>query len=225
VTDAPPLSPTKRTRLRRYPHRGLSERSELYAVLDAGVLCYVGAVANGSPRVIPMVYGRIGDTLYLHGSTKNQALVAATKGGSELCVNVTHVDALVLANSLFHHSVNFRSAMIYGSVRVVTDPDERLAGLRSAANQLVAGRGDELPPPTEAQLKQTLVVALSLEEASVKVRDGAPGGDPEDYETDIWGGVLPISRVFEEPWDDPKLRDGITVPEHVTRLVGKPTTL
>jgi nitroimidazol reductase NimA-like FMN-containing flavoprotein (pyridoxamine 5'-phosphate oxidase superfamily) len=219
------LSPTARTRLRRYPERGLNERRELYAVLDAGVMCFVGAVAGGAPRVLPMVYGRIGDTLYLHGSTKNQALVAATRDGSELCVNVTHVDALVLANSLFHHSVNFRSAMIYGSVRVVTDPDERLAGLRAAANQLVPGRGDALPPPTAKQLKQTLVVALPLEEASVKVREGAPGGDPEDYETDLWSGVLPISKTWLEPCSDPKLRHGIPVPEHVTRLIGKPATI
>jgi nitroimidazol reductase NimA-like FMN-containing flavoprotein (pyridoxamine 5'-phosphate oxidase superfamily) len=207
--------------VRRYPERGRSDRTELYELLDAGLIGFLGTVTNGHPRVLPMVYGRIGDTLYIHGAVKNQALVAVGEG-AEVCVTVTNVYGLVLANSMFHHSLNFRSAMIYATPRVVTEPDERLAGLRAAVNQLVPGRGDELPDPTPKQLAQTTVIAISLEEASVKVRSGPPGGDPEDYETDIWGGVLPLVQTWNPVETDPRLRDGIDPPAHVLRLVGQP---
>jgi nitroimidazol reductase NimA-like FMN-containing flavoprotein (pyridoxamine 5'-phosphate oxidase superfamily) len=216
-----PLSATERTRLRRYPDRARTDRAELYSVLDGGLLCYLGAVVEGCPRVIPMVYGRIDDTLYLHGSVANQALVAAKNGG-ELCVTVLEISGLVLANSLFHHSINFRCAMIYGPGRLVTDETERLAGLRAAANQLVPGRAATLPDPTRKQLAATMVIALSLAEASVKVRDGWPNGDPSDYERDIWAGVLPLTQTWGEPRSDPKLRQPFEVPPHVARLVGQP---
>jgi nitroimidazol reductase NimA-like FMN-containing flavoprotein (pyridoxamine 5'-phosphate oxidase superfamily) len=183
-------------------------------------MCFLGVVVDGYPRVIPMVYGRIADTLYLHGSVANQALVAAKKGG-EVCVTVTNVYGLVLANSLFHHSVNFHSAMIYGTGRLVTDADERLAALRAAAGQLVPGRAEALPDPSPEQLKATMVIALSLAEASVKVREGPPNGEPADYELDIWAGVVPLSQTWAEPEPDPKLRDGIPVPAHVSLLVGQ----
>jgi nitroimidazol reductase NimA-like FMN-containing flavoprotein (pyridoxamine 5'-phosphate oxidase superfamily) len=216
-----PLSATDRTRLRRYPERGRTDRAELYGVLDRGLVCYLGAVVDGCPRVIPMVYGRIGDTLYLHGSVANQALVAAKKGG-EICVTVMNVGGLVLANSLFHHSINFECAMIYGTVRVVIDEAERLAGLQAAANQMVPGRAGALPPPTRKQLAATLVVALPLAEASVKVRNGPPNGDPSDYETDIWAGVLPLVQTWGSPVADSKLAGPYPVPDHVARLVGQP---
>lgn len=216
-----PLSPTPRTRLRRYPKRGRTDRADLYAVLDTGLVCFLGAVVDGYPRVIPMGYGRIGDELYLHGSVANQALVAAKEGG-EVCVNVTHVDGLVLANSLFHHSVNFRSVMIYGRCRLVTDPDEQIAALRATADQLVAGRAAALPTTTPKQLKGAMVVALSLAEASVKVREGPPNGENADYERNVWAGVVPLVQRWAEPVPDPRLRDGISVPEHVARIVGQP---
>jgi uncharacterized protein len=219
--DESPLSSTPRTRLRRYPQRGRTDRRELYEILDTGLLCYLGVISDGHPRVIPMAYGRIGDTLYLHGSVKNQALTAAKDGG-EVCVTVTNVYGLVLANSLFHHSVNFRSAMVYGTARVVTDDAERIAGVRAAADQLVPGRSDALPEPTLKQLKATMVMALPLEEASVKVREGSPNGDAEDYERDIWAGVVPLVHTWGEPVDDEKLRTEIPVPAHVARLVGQP---
>lgn len=219
----PPLSPTERTRLRRYPDRGRTDREELYAVLDGALMCFLGAVVNGSPRVIPMVYGRIGDDLYLHGSVANQALVAA-RDGAPLCVTVATIDGAVLANSLFHHSVNFRSAMVYGTARVVTDEQERIAGVKAAAEQLVPGRARSLPGPSAKELAATLVVALPLAEASVKIREGAPFGEDADYERDIWAGVVPLHQRWGEPEPDPKLRDGIPVPAHVSRLVGQSAT-
>lgn len=214
-----PLSPTERTRLRRYPQRGRTDRAELYDILDAGMICYLGTVTDGYPRVLPMAYGRIGDTLYIHGSVKNQALQAAANG-TEICVTIINIHGLVLANTLFHHSVNFSSAMIYGKTRVVTDLNEKIAALQATGNQLIPGRADALPAPTPEQFRPTLVLALSLEEASLKVREGGPLGELEDYERDIWAGVLPLQQVFGEPLTDPELRDGIPVPDHVSRLVG-----
>jgi nitroimidazol reductase NimA-like FMN-containing flavoprotein (pyridoxamine 5'-phosphate oxidase superfamily) len=220
-TGETPLSSTSRTRLRRYPDRGRTDREELYAVLDAGLLCYVGVVVDGSPRVTPMVYGRIGDTLYLHGSVANQPLNAA-KAGGEICVTVTNVYGLVLANSLFNHSVNFRSAMIYATATLVTDEDERLAAMQASGNQLVPDRATTLPPPSRKQLAGVMVVALSLAEASVKVREGPPHGEPADYELDIWAGVVPLQQTWGEPEPDPMMREGIPVPAHVTRLLERP---
>lgn len=217
-----PLSSTRRTRLRRYPERGRTERASLYDVLDAGLVCFLGVVTDGYPRVIPMAYGRIADTIYLHGSVKNQALVAA-RNGADVCVTVMNIYGLVLANSLFHHSVNFRTAMIYGKAREVRDPDEKLQGLRSVGNQLVPGRAEALPDPTAKQLRQTMVIAIPLAEASVKVREGPPNGEPDDYELDLWAGVLPLIQMWGEPQPDPKLRNWIPVPEHVARLAGRQT--
>lgn len=216
-----PLSATSRTELRRYRDRGRTDRAELYAVLDAALMCYVGVVVDGSPRVTPMVYGRIGETLYLHGSPLNQPLTAA-KNGAEICVTVTNIYGLVLANSLFNHSVNFRSAMIYGTATLVTDENERLAAMKASGNQLVPERATALPDPSPKQLAGVMIVALSLAEASVKVREGPPHGEPADYELDIWAGVVPLQQTWGEPVPDPLIREGIPVPAHVTRLVGRP---
>lgn len=215
------LSATGRTRLRRFPERGRTDRAELEAVLEGGLMCFVGAVVDGCPRVTPMVYGWIGETLYLHGSVVNQVLTAA-RGGGELCVTVVDLDGLVLANSLFHHSVNFRCAMIYGRGRLVTDEGEQVAALRAAADQLVPGRGQALDAPTRKQLAATMVLALPLAEASVKVREGPPNGEAGDYDRAIWAGVLPLVQRWGEPLPDPKLRGGPGVPDHVARLAGRP---
>lgn len=217
-TPALPLSPSPRTRLRRYPHRARTERAELYDVLDTGLFCFLSAVVDGCPHVIPMAYGRVGDTLYLHGSTMNQALAAAEAGG-ELCVTVTHIDALVLANTLYHHSVNFRSAVVYGRARVVSDHTERLAAFRATAEQLVPGRAQTLRPPSAKELSAVTVIALSLEEASVKVRDGGPFHEPAE-DPAIWAGVLPVHTTWGTPSPGPETGESLAVPDHVTRLVG-----
>jgi nitroimidazol reductase NimA-like FMN-containing flavoprotein (pyridoxamine 5'-phosphate oxidase superfamily) len=201
-----PLSPTERTRVRRLPERADSDRSSLYDILDAGRICHLGVIVDGSPRVIPTGYGRDGDTLYLHGSTGATSLRAA----SEICVTVTHVDALVLARSVFHHSINYRSAVIYGRPRAVTDPEEKLTGLRAVVEQLTPGRWGVARLPSRKELAATAVLALSLEEASVKTRQGPPGDDEEDYALDVWAGELPVVQSFGPPVPDPRLREGIT---------------
>ncbi|CAL9372704.1 hypothetical protein SUDANB121_00906 [Nocardiopsis dassonvillei] len=206
-----PLSATDRTRLRRGRHKQREDRAELYALLDEGLFCHLGVVVDGAPRVMPTAYGRIGDTLYLHGSTGARSLNA----GGEVCVTVTLVDGLVLARSAFHHSVNHRSAVIYGSPRVVTDEDERTAGLRALTEQIAPGRWEAVREPTRKEMAATLVLALPLAEASVKVRTGPPGDEEEDMGLDVWAGVVPVRQVFGEPEPDPLLRPGIGVPRHV----------
>jgi uncharacterized protein len=214
----PPLSATERTRLRRYPERARTERAELYDVLDTGLFCFVGFVVDGSPHVIPLAYGRVDDTLYLHGSNLNQALVSAKNGG-ELCVTVTHIQGLVLANTLYHHSANFRSAVVYGRPRVVVDDAERLAAFRATAEQLTPGRADTLRPPSAKALSAVTVLALSREEASVKVREGGPFHEPAEGDG-IWAGVVPMVTTWGAPSPAPEARD-LDVPEHVARLQGR----
>jgi nitroimidazol reductase NimA-like FMN-containing flavoprotein (pyridoxamine 5'-phosphate oxidase superfamily) len=162
--------------------------------------------------VIPTSYGRRGDTLYLHGSTGATSL----RGGGEVCVTVTHLDAIVLARSVFHHSVNYRSAMIYGAPRLVDDPGEKLAGLRAVTEQIAPGQWTAARLPTKRELAATTVIALSLEEASVKVRQGPPNDDEDDYDRPIWAGVLPLVTTWGIPEPDPVLPSEITVPPHIS---------
>ncbi|GIH65325.1 pyridoxamine 5'-phosphate oxidase family protein [Microbispora siamensis] len=207
------LSTTARTTLNRSKDRARTDRADLYAILDAGLICHLGVLAGGSPMVIPTGYGRIGDTLYLHGSTGATSLRAAL--GNPVCVTVTHLDGIVLARSAFHHSVNYRSAMVYGLARMVDDPEERLAGLRAITEQLAPGQWDVVRLPDRKEMAATAVVALSLEEASVKVRQGPPKDDEEDYGLPVWAGVLPLTVSWGVPEPDPRLAPGIPVPPHV----------
>jgi len=221
TTQSQTLSATERTRLRRHSERGKTEYTELLAVLDAGMICHLGVVLGGAPLVLPTAYGRIGDTLYLHGSSANRSLHAAD--GNEVCVTVTHVDGLVCARSVFSHSVNYRCAVVFGTARIVTDEAERLAGLRAVTEQLIPGRWDAVRSPTRKELAATSVLAVSLAEASVKVRTGPPGDEPEDLDLPVWAGVVPITTSFGEPEPDPALRPGITPPEHIRARVAAGT--
>ncbi|TMR11025.1 pyridoxamine 5'-phosphate oxidase family protein [Nonomuraea turkmeniaca] len=207
------LSTTPRTTLGRSKERGSADRNDLYEILDTGLICHLGVVVNGHPMVIPTGYGRVGETLYLHGSTGATSLRAA--GDGEVCVTVTHLDGVVLARSIFHHSVNYRSAIVYGQARLVTDPDERLTGLRALAEQLAPGQWDYVRPPSRKEMAATAVLALSLEEASVKIRRGAPVDEEEDYALPVWAGVLPLVTSWGEPEPDPLLPEGIDAPVHI----------
>src|SRR5215470_1555097 len=215
------LSPSERTRVRRHSERAQTERTDLFAVLDAGMICHLGVVVDGSPVVLPTAYGRIGDTLYLHGSSANRSIHAAD--GREICVTVTHVDGLVCARAAFTHSVNYRSAVVFGTARIVTDEAERLAGLRAVTEQLIPGRWDAVRAPTRKELAATSVLAIPLAEASVKVRTGPPGDEPEDLELPVWAGVVPTAVSFGEPEPDPALRPGIGAPDHIRVRAGLAT--
>ena len=218
TTQSQTLSATERTRLRRHAERGRTSHADLLAVLDAGMICHLGVVMNGAPLVLPTAYGRIGDTLYLHGSSANRSLHAAD--GQQICVTVTHVDGLVCARAVFTHSVNYRCAVVFGTARIVTDPDERLAGLRAVTEHLIPGRWDDVRAPTRKELAATSVLAVPLTEASVKVRTGPPGDEPEDLELPVWAGVLPMAVSFGEPEPDLALRPGTVTPDHIRLRVG-----
>ena len=220
-TQTQTLSATARTRLRRHSERGKTDHADLLAVLDAGMICHLGVIHDGAPLVLPTAYGRIGDTLYLHGSSANRSLHAAD--GQEVCVTVTHLDGLVCARSVFSHSVNYRCAVIFGTARIVTDEAERLAGLRAVTEQLIPGRWDAVRAPTRKELAATSVLAIPLAEASVKVRTGPPADEPEDLDLPIWAGVVPMAVSFGQPEPDPALRPGIGTPDHVRVRAGMAT--
>jgi uncharacterized protein len=214
-----PLSSTARTTLRRHSERGKADRADLYAVLDAGLICHLGVVAHGTPVVLPTAYGREGDTLYVHGSSANRAFWAAD--GQQVCVTVTHLDGLVCARSAFSHSVNYRSAVVFGEAAIVTDEDERRDGLRIITDHLIPGRWAAVRQPTKKEMAATAVLRLPLDEASVKVRTGMPADPEADLGIDAWAGVLPIAVTFGEPEPDPKLGPGIPLPAHISDRVGR----
>jgi nitroimidazol reductase NimA-like FMN-containing flavoprotein (pyridoxamine 5'-phosphate oxidase superfamily) len=209
------LSGTARTALRRHRERGRTDRDELYAVLDAGLICHLGVIAGGAPRVLPTGYGRVGDLLYLHGSSANATFMAGQD--QEVCVTVTHLDGIVYARSVFNHSMNYRSAMIFGVARLVTEPAERMTALRVITEHLAPGQWSYARQPTRKELAATSVLALPLAEASVKVRAGGPSDEPEDHAMDVWAGVVPVTETFGDPEPDTVLRPGIEVPEHVRK--------
>lgn len=213
------LSPTPRTTLHRLRERGRADRAELDAVLGAGLVCHLGVVIDGAPVVLPTGYGRIGDTLYLHGSSANRSLLMAA--GQQVCVTITLLDGLVCARAVFHHSMNYRSAVIFGGARLVTEDDEKLAALRAVTDHLVPDRWDHAREPTRKELAATAVLALPLDEASVKVRSGGPKDDPEDYETDIWAGVLPAALTFGAAEPDLALTRDVPIPDHIRALAGR----
>jgi hypothetical protein len=214
VTAAPPLSPTPRSTVRRGSARARTDRAELYAVLDAGLVGHLGVVLGGAPVVLPTGYGREGDTLYLHGST-GAATLRAAGAGAPVCFTVTHVDGVVYARSAFHHSMNYRCAVVHGTARVVTDPAERLRGLEVLTEHLAPGSWSATRRPDRRELAATALLALDLTEASVKVRTGPPGDDERDLDGPVWAGVLPVRTVVGEPEPDPLLPEGVPVPGRV----------
>ncbi|WP_225825224.1 pyridoxamine 5'-phosphate oxidase family protein [Streptomyces naphthomycinicus] len=211
------LPVTDRTRHRRLREQGSLERADLEAILDAGFVCHLGVVTDGRPVVVPTVYGRDERWLYLHGSVAGRSLA----GDVPVCVTVTHVDGLVLARSVFEHGVNYRSAMIHGTARKVTGPEEKLAGLRRLTEHATPGQWSYARLPDRRELAATTLLALSLEEASVKIRTGAPDdGDGPDAALGLWAGVLPLTAAWGEPVPDPALPPGTPVPEHIARRAG-----
>ena len=211
----PELSTTSRTELRRHRERGRTDRDDLYAVLDAGLICHLGVIAGGAPRVLPTGYGRLGDLLYLHGSSANGTFMAGA--GHQVCVTVTHLDGIVYARSVFNHSMNYRSAMIYGVARLLTDPAERTEALRIITEHLAPGQWSYVRLPSKKELAATSVLELPLTEASVKIRAGGPSDEPEDYALDIWAGVVPVTTGFGEPEPDAVLRPDLGTPPHIIK--------
>ncbi|MFF4737122.1 pyridoxamine 5'-phosphate oxidase family protein [Streptomyces sp. NPDC001262] len=215
------LPETERTRHRRLREQGSHSRADLDAVLQAGFLCHLGVVVDGTPMVVPTVYGATAGTLYFHGSVASRSLVASPQ--APVCVTVTHVDGLVLARSVFEHGVNYRSAMVYGVPRLVTDPEEKLTGLRRLTEHVTPGQWDYARRPSRKELAATSLLALDLAETSVKIRTGPPDdGDGPDAELGLWAGVLPLRQHWGALEPDPALADGIDAPSHLTDREHRP---
>jgi hypothetical protein len=202
---------TARTKLKRLPKRGHFDRETVYGILDEGFICHVGFAPEGQPVVIPTGYARVDDKLYIHGSQASRML-RTLSGGVDACVTVTIVDGLVLARSAFHHSMNYRSVVIFGRAMLVEDREEKMAALLALSEHFIRGRWVDVREPTEEEMKMTTVLSLPLVEASAKIRTGPPLDDEEDYEMKVWAGVIPLRLVAGEPVDDPRLIDGVEVP-------------
>jgi nitroimidazol reductase NimA-like FMN-containing flavoprotein (pyridoxamine 5'-phosphate oxidase superfamily) len=212
-------APTDRSRVRRLPARGLYDRSSIHAILDEALVCHVGFVVDGQPFVIPTIHVRIGECLYFHGSPASRMLKALAQG-IQVCVAVTLVDGLVLARSAFHHSMNYRSAVVFGTARPVEGLDERRTVLHALSEHVVQGRWSEVRPPTTAELKQTLVLSLPIDEASAKVRTGPPMDDEEDYGLPVWAGILPLGLTPSTPLADERMAPEILLPDYIARYEG-----
>jgi nitroimidazol reductase NimA-like FMN-containing flavoprotein (pyridoxamine 5'-phosphate oxidase superfamily) len=207
------FTPTQRTTLKRLPKRGEYDHAAVYQILDEAFICQVGFVADDKPVVIPTSYARIGDDLYIHGSAASRML-RSLEEGIDVCATVTLIDGLVLARSAFHHSINYRSVVIFGAAKVVNDPDEKIKALHAFTDHVVPGRWEKVRPPNESELRATLVLKLPLVEVSAKVRTGPPIDDEEDYELSVWAGVVPLKLTAGAPISDGRLPPGIQPPEY-----------
>ena len=212
--------PSARTRVVREPHRGVYDREAVYRILDEGFLCHIGFAVDGQPFVIPTSYGRHGDSLYIHGSAASRML-RQMKNEISVCITVTLLDGLVLARSVFNHSMNYRSVVILGKATLVDDAEEKLSALRTLSEHILPGRWDDARQPDEKELKATSVLRVPIEEFSAKVRTGPAIDDEEDYSFPTWAGVVPLETVAGPPIDDARLLPGQEVPEYANHYTRK----
>lgn len=208
------FSPTDRTTLKRLRKRGDFGRDAIFAILDEAFICHVGFIADGKPVVIPTSYVRVDDDVYIHGSAASRML-RSLEEGIDVCVTVTLIDGLVLARSAFHHSLNYRSVVIFGKAKAVDESDEKMRALHAFTEHVVPGRWADIRPPDENELRATLVLRLRLAEVSAKVRTGPPIDDDEDYKLPVWAGVVPLRLIADAPIIDDRVPDGIEAPDYV----------
>ncbi len=211
--------PTERTTVKRLPGRGSYDRKVVHQILDEGLICHLGFVVDGQPFVIPTIYVRVGETIYIHGSPASRML-RTLEQGVPACVTVTHLDGLVLARSAFHHSMNYRSVVILGTATVVSDAETKHAVLHALTDHLIRGRWEEIRQPSPDELRRTLVLAMPITEASAKIRVGPPLDDEEDYALPVWAGVLPLKIMPLQPIADPRLPSETSVPPYAARYEG-----
>jgi nitroimidazol reductase NimA-like FMN-containing flavoprotein (pyridoxamine 5'-phosphate oxidase superfamily) len=214
--------PTARTRVVREADRAVYDRETVYRILDEGFLCHAGFVVDGQPFVIPTSYGRKDASLYIHGSAASRMLRQMQKeGGVPVCITVTLLEGLVLARSIFNHSMNYRSVIVLGKATLVDDPQEKLEALRTLSEHILPGRWADSRQPNERELKATSVLRVPIEEFSAKVRQGPAIDDEEDYAFPTWAGVVPLEMVAGQPIDDARLLPGKEVPEYAKRYTRK----
>ncbi len=209
------LSRTPRTNLKRLPKRGSHEREVIDRILDEGFICHVGFVVDGQPFAIPTGYARVEDNLIVHGSQASRMLRALGQG-IDVCVTVTLIDGLVLARSAFHHSMNYRSVLIFGRAKMIEDRDQKLQALVALSEHMISGRWKDVREPNEDELKQTTVLSLPIEEGSAKIRTGPPLDDEEDYEMSVWAGVVPLKLTAGLPEPDPRLPLDVDPPPYAS---------
>lgn len=207
-------APTPRTRVIREPQRGVYDREAVNRILDEGFICHVGFSIDGQPFVIPTSYGRNEDVLYIHGSAASRMLRNAS-AGIPMCVTVTLLDGLVLARSIFNHSMNYRSVVVLGTGSAIEEREEKLKALRLLSEHIVPGRWNEVRQPNEKELKATTIIRLPIQEFSAKVREGPVIDDEEDYAFPVWAGVLPLNLVPGDATNDSRLAEGIELPEYI----------
>ena len=210
--------PSEDLRIRRAAQRASYDRESVHEIVDAALIAHVGTIRDGKPVVIPMLAVRDGEWLLLHGAPASGTVRRGR--GQAVCVEMTLLDGLVLARSAFHHSLNYRSVVVLGEAEVISDEDERARALEVFMQRLVPGRQEQLRPTSITEVKQTVVLRISLEQASTKVRNGPPGDDEEDYDFPVWAGVLPVTTSIGQPQPDPRSKAGIDVPDNVRDLVG-----
>jgi len=205
---------TERTRVRRISDRGHYDQDTIFSIIDEAMICHVGYIQNNNPVVIPTIHARLGNTLYIHGSGASRMLKVISNQNN-ICVTISLIDGIVLARSAFHHSMNYRSVVIFGSGRKINDPKEKLNALKAVSDHLIPERWDDVRPPNQKELDATTVIAISLEEASANIRTGPPSDDEDDYKLSVWAGVLPITLIKEELIPDPVLPDKIDIPNYL----------
>ena len=207
-------------RVRRVPQRSHYDRETIYAIVDEAPICHVGFVQDDRPFVIPTIHARMGDSLVLHGAPASRIL-KQIEAGNEVCITVTILDGLVLARSVFHHSMNYRSAVLFGRGRIIDDASEKMEALEVLTDHVMPGRWQDARTPNAKELKATTVVAISIELASAKVRAGGPSDEEEDYALPVWAGVVPMRQQALPPIDDSLLGDGLPVPDYVRAYIGE----
>lgn len=209
----------KRNKVKRVPNRAHYDAETVYSILDDGNICHISFVVDGQPFIIPTLYGRDGNKIYLHGAASSR-LIKHLESGVPMSLAVTHNDGLVFARSAFHHSMNYRSVVVFGTAKLVDDKNKNTA-LKVISDHIMPGRWEEVREPSSKELKATSVLELEIEQASAKIRSGGPVDDKEDYELNIWAGVLPIKMNYFDPVKDDLLKNGIEIPESVKKLLNK----
>ena len=211
----PEFDKTVRNRVSRIPERGKYDTDTIYAIIDEALVCHVGLVTDGRPVVIPTIHARDGNQLLFHGSSASR-LLKHLKENHDICVSITLLDGLVLARSVFHHSMNYRSVVLFGKGVIVDDPAQKMRGLEILTDHLIPGRWDEARRPSEKEMKATLLIAMDIDDATAKIRTGPPGDEEEDYSLPVWAGVIPVKLETGEVISDPKNLEGLEVPGNIS---------
>jgi len=210
--------PGKKIKVNRIPERGFYDSETINKIIDEALYCHISFIQDGHPFIIPTIHARMNDHLVFHGA-KASRLLKQISSGEEIAVSITILDGLVLARSVFHHSMNYRSVVIFGKGKLIENKIEKLNALEAITNHIIPGRWNDARKPNEKELNATSVVSLKIDEASAKIRSGPPKDEEEDYDLPVWAGVIPFSKKFEQPKEDPKLKSGILLPDYIGKLI------